>query len=162
MKAINPCLWFNTEAEEAMNFYTSIFPNSKKGKLTYYGDGMHMKKGTVLTATFSLNGNEFMALNGGPNDAHSHAISLMALCDTQAEIDHLWDKLGEGGGGTYEQCGWLRDKYGVAWQICPSRLREWMEGGDAAQTQRLMDAVMKMVKLDIATMEKAAKGELAA
>ncbi len=156
MKAINPCLWFNTEAEEAMNFYTSIFPNSKKGKLTYYGDGMHMPKGTVLTATFNLNGNEFMALNGGPNDTFNHAISLMALCDTQAEIDHLWDKLGVG--GTIEQCGWLRDKYGVAWQIVPSKLREWIEGGDGAQTQRLMAEVMKMVKLDIATMEKAASG----
>jgi len=160
MKTINPCLWFDTNAEDAMNFYTSIFKDSKKGKVTRYGDNMPLPKGTVMTASFTLNGLDFLAINGGPMFKFSPAISMVANCETQDEVDHLWEKLSEG--GEKQPCGWLKDKYGMSWQVVPTALGELMEAADATGSSRIMGAVMQMKKLDIATLQKAAKGELAA
>lgn len=160
MKSIHPSLWFDGNAEEAMNFYTSVFKDSKKGKVTRYGDNMPLPKGTVMTASFTLNGLNFLAINGGPMFKFSPAISMVANCETQDEVDHLWDKLSEG--GEKQQCGWLKDKYGMSWQVVPTALGELMETADAAGSARIMGAVMQMKKLEIATLQKAAKGELAA
>ena len=160
MKSIHPSLWFDKDAEEAMDFYTSVFKNSKKGKVTRYGDNMPLPKGTVMTASFTLNGLDFLAINGGPMFKFSPAISMVANCETQDEVDHLWDKLSEG--GEKQQCGWLKDKYGMSWQVVPTALGELMGAADAAGSGRIMSAVMQMKKLDIATLQKAAKGELAA
>ena len=160
MKSIHPSLWFDKDAEEAMDFYTSVFKNSKKGKVTRYGDNMPLPKGTVITASFTLNGLDFLAINGGPMFKFSPAISMVANCETQDEVDHLWDKLSEG--GEKQQCGWLKDKYGMSWQVVPTALGELMGAADAAGSGRIMSAVMRMKKLDIATLQKAAKGELAA
>lgn len=160
MKSIHPSLWFDREAEEAMNFYTSIFKDSKKGKVTRYGDNMPLPKGTVMTASFTLNGLDFLAINGGPMFKFSPAISMVANCETQDEVDHLWEKLSEG--GEKQPCGWLKDKYGMSWQVVPTALGELMEAADATGSSRIMGAVMQMKKLDIATLQKAAKGELAA
>lgn len=156
MQNIAPCLWFDSNAEEAAKFYVSVFKNSKIHTVTYYGDGMHRPKGTVLTVLFTINGQDFMALNGGPTFALNEAVSFMVNCDTQAEIDDYWAKL-TADGGKEVQCGWLKDKFGLSWQIVPSSLPKLL-GGDQARTDRVMAEVMKMVKLDIATMEKAAAG----
>ena len=157
MQKLSTCLWFNTEAEEAMNFYTSIFKNSKKGKISHYGDGAPMPKGTVMVATFEILGHEFLALNGGPQFKFNEAISLVVNCDTQKEVDEYWEKLSEGGRDI--QCGWLKDKYGVSWQVVPTILAELMSGKDAAKTQRVMQALMKMTKLDIQKLKQAYEGK---
>ncbi len=156
MQNIAPCIWFDKNAEEAVNFYVSVFKNSKIRTVSHYGDGMHMPKGTVLAILFTINGQDFMALNGGPGVPHSDAVSFMVNCDTQAEIDDYWAKL-TADGGEEVQCGWLKDKFGLSWQIAPASLPKLL-GGDQAQTDRVMAEVVKMVKLDIATMEKAAAG----
>ena len=128
MQKLSTCLWFNTEAEEAMNFYTSIFREFKRGKISHYGEGAPMPKGTVMVATFEILGHEFMALNGGPQFKFSEAISLVVNCETQKEVDEYWEKLSAGGRDI--QCGWLKDKYGVSWQVVPTILAELMSDKD--------------------------------
>jgi predicted 3-demethylubiquinone-9 3-methyltransferase (glyoxalase superfamily) len=152
MQKISNCLWFDGQAEEAAKFYVSVFRNSKVKQITHYGDTGPGKKGSVMTVAFELDGVEFLALNAGPDFKFNHAISLMVNCKTQAEIDEMWVKLSEG--GATEVCGWLRDKYGLSWQIVPAILPELMK--DPAKTDKVMREVIKMTKLDIATMQKAA------
>lgn len=153
MQKISPCLWFDGKAEEAMNFYTSVFRNSKVGNVMYYGDAGPGKKGTVLSATFELDGQEFIALNGGPMFKFSPAISLFVKCRTQEEVDEYWTKLLEG--GAPQQCGWLTDKFGVSWQIVPVILGEMLQDKDATRADRVMQAMLKMVKLDIGLLQQA-------
>jgi predicted 3-demethylubiquinone-9 3-methyltransferase (glyoxalase superfamily) len=157
MQKLSTCLWFNGQAEEAMNFYTSIFKDSKIGTISRYGDGAPMPKGTVMTANFELLGQGFMALNGGPQFKFSPAFSFIVTCDTQAEIDDYWKKLSAG--GKEVQCGWVTDKYGVSWQIVPSILGDLVSKGDAAKTQRMMQALWQMVKLDIEKLKDAYEGK---
>ena len=132
MQKITPFLWFNDQAEEAMNFYTAIFKNSKISSVSRYGEGGPGPQGSVMTATFELNGQEFMALNGGPLFTFTEAISFFVNCETQAEVDELWEKLTEG--GEESQCGWLKDKYGLSWQIVPSVLGELLNDPDAEKS----------------------------
>ena len=157
MQRITPCLWFNDNAEEAVKFYTSIFKNSSITGVSHYGeDGAKASgrpKGTVLTITFQLDGQEFMALNGGPHFKFTPAISLMVYCKTQGEIDDLWEKLSAG--GRIEQCGWLTDKYGLSWQIVPTVIAEMMQDKDTEKTNRVMKAILQMKKLDIETLKRA-------
>ena len=153
MQKIAPCLWFDGKAEEAMNFYTSIFKNSKVGNVMRYGDAGPGQKGTVMSATFELEGQEFMALNGGPMFTFSPAISFFVKCETQEEVDDLWAKFLEG--GEPQQCGWLTDKFGVSWQIVPTILPEMLQDKDAEKTKRVMQAMLKMVKLDIKVLKQA-------
>jgi predicted 3-demethylubiquinone-9 3-methyltransferase (glyoxalase superfamily) len=156
MQTIQPCLWFDTQALEAAEFYVSIFKNSKINQVTHYGENMPMPKGTVLTVTFELNGELFMALNGGPIFQFNEAVSLIVNCDTQEEIDHYWSKL-TAEGGQEVQCGWLKDKYGLSWQINARKFDEWMK--DPVKGNRMMQAVMQMVKLDIAKLQAAYDGK---
>jgi len=156
MPKITPCLWFDGQAEEAMNFYVSIFKDSKVGTVSRYGDAGPGPKGSVMVATFQLEGQEFMGLNGGPQYTFSPAISFMVNCKTQDEVDHLWDKLSEG--GQIQQCGWLQDKFGVSWQIVPTALMELMRDKDPAKSKRVMEAMLKMKKLDIAELRRAYEG----
>jgi predicted 3-demethylubiquinone-9 3-methyltransferase (glyoxalase superfamily) len=153
MQKITPCLWFDDRAEEAMRFYTSIFKNSKVGSIARYGDAGPGKKGTVMTVTFEIEGQEFMGLNGGPHFKFSPAISFVVHCKTQEELDDYWAKLLEGGAPS--QCGWLTDKFGVSWQIVPTILSEMMQDKDPEKTNRVMQAVLKMVKLDIKALKQA-------
>ncbi len=153
MQKIVPFLWFNDQAEEAMNHYVSIFPDSKVVSVMRCGDAGPGPKGTVLTATFQLAGQEFMALNGGPPFKFSIGMSIVIRCETQAEIDLLWEKLSEG--GEKVQCGWLTDKYGVSWQIVPSVLAELLNDPDPRKSQSVMKAMLQMKKLDIATLKEA-------
>jgi predicted 3-demethylubiquinone-9 3-methyltransferase (glyoxalase superfamily) len=157
MQKITTFLWFDNQAEEAMNFYTSIFKNSKIGQVSRYGDTGPGPKGTVMVGTFYLEGQAFMALNGGPNFKFSPAISLVVNCETQEEVDYYWDKLAAGGGKP-NRCGWLDDKFGVSWQIVPTALGELMSSGDPAKSNRVMGALMKMDKLIIADLRKAYEG----
>jgi predicted 3-demethylubiquinone-9 3-methyltransferase (glyoxalase superfamily) len=157
MQKITPFLWFNDQAEEAMKFYTSIFKNSKPGAVVRYGEGGPGPKGKVMTVSFKLNGQEFMALNGGPHFAFTPAISFFVDCGTQAEVDDFWKKLSKG--GEKSRCGWLKDKYGVSWQIVPSILGKLLHGKDAAKSRRVMEAMLKMDKLDIKKLERAAGGK---
>ena len=156
MQKISTCLWFENQAEDAMNFYTAIFPNSKTGKVSRYGDSGPGPKGSVMTASFELEGRDFMALNGGPVFKFSPAISFVVNCGTQDEVDHYWDKLLEG--GTPQQCGWLTDKFGVSWQIVPTLLGELMADKDPQKAQRVAQAMMKMIKLDIKALKQAYEG----
>lgn len=155
MQKMVTCLWFDDQAEEAANFYTSIFKNSKIGAISHYGEGAHRPQGMALTITFELDGQEFMALNGGPEFTFSPAISVVVNCETQAEVDELWGKLSEG--GEKGQCGWLQDKFGLSWQIVPTALGEMMQSPDAGKTQNVMKAVLQMNKLDIAALKMAYK-----
>lgn len=157
MQKIVPCLWFDNEAEEAMNFYTSVFKNSKKGKIEYYGEAGPRPAGTVLTASFELNGMEFLALNGGPHFKFTEAVSFQIPCDSQEEVDYYWDKLIEGGGQP-SQCGWLKDKFGLSWQVFPTILPKLLGDPDRAKANRVMQAMMQMGKIDTAKIEQAAKG----
>ena len=157
MKKIYPCLWFDNQADEAANFYVSIFKNSRITSVSRYGDAGPLPKGTVMVATFELDGEKFMALNGGPLFKFSEAISFVVKCETQQEIDHFWEKL-TAGGGQPSRCGWLKDKYGLSWQIIPTALEELMSGGDAVRSNRVMQALLKMDKLDIAGLRKAYQG----
>jgi len=153
MQKITPFLWFDNKAEEAVNFYTSIFRNSKIVNITHYGEVGPGPKGSVMIVVFQLNGQEFIALNGGPAFKFNEAISLVVNCETQGEIDELWEKLSEG--GEKVECGWLKDKYGVSWQIGPIVLREMLEDGDAERSQRVMKALLQMKKIDIEGLKKA-------
>ena len=155
MQKITPFLWFDDQAEEAMNFYTSIFKNSKKGRIARYGDAGPGPKGTVMSAIFELDGQEFFALNGGPQFTFSPAISFFVTCETQAEVDAYWEKLSAG--GQKQRCGWLRDKFGVTWQIVPSILDKLLQDKDTQKSMRVMKAMMQMDKLDIKGLEQAAR-----
>jgi len=148
MNKITPFLWFNTQAEEAVNFYVSIFRNSKVVSVTRYGEGMPLPPGTVMTATFELDGQRFIALNGGPEFKFTEAISFYVNCETQAEVDDLWEKL-TADGGEEGRCGWLKDKFGLSWQIVPTALNEALGNPDPEKAQRAMQAMLKMNKLDI-------------
>jgi predicted 3-demethylubiquinone-9 3-methyltransferase (glyoxalase superfamily) len=150
---ITPFLWFDGQAEEAANFYVSIFPNSKVGSTSRYGEAGPGPKGSVMTIAFSLDGLSFTALNGGPMFKFTEAISLVVHCETQAEVDHYWDKLSAG--GQQVQCGWLKDKYGLSWQIVPNALIELVQDKDPAKSQRVMAAMMQMKKIDIAGLRAA-------
>ena len=153
MKKITPFLWFDGKAEEAMNFYVSIFKNSKIGSVTRYGEGGPGPKGTVMSATFQLDGQDFFALNGGPHFTFSPAVSFFVNCETQQEVDELWEKLSEG--GERQRCGWLKDKYGLSWQIIPSALSEMLHDKDAAKSGRVMKAMLQMDKIDIKGLKQA-------
>lgn len=147
MQKISPFLWFDTQAEDAMNFYTSIFKNSKVTSV------MHGPDGKVLTATFELEGEEFMVLNAGPQFTFTEAVSFFVKCETQEEVDYYWDKLGEG--GEESMCGWLKDKFGLSWQIIPNTLGELLNDPDAEKAQKVMHAMLKMRKIDIAALRQA-------
>jgi predicted 3-demethylubiquinone-9 3-methyltransferase (glyoxalase superfamily) len=153
MEKIATCLWFDGKAEEAAKFYTSIFKNSKIGTVTRYGDAGPGPKGSAMTATFEIEGRDFMALNGGPTYQFTPAISFIVNCKTQEELDGYWGRLLQG--GAPQQCGWLTDKFGVSWQIVPTVLSELLQGKDPRKTQRVMEAMLKMVKLDIKTLKDA-------
>jgi predicted 3-demethylubiquinone-9 3-methyltransferase (glyoxalase superfamily) len=157
MQRITPCLWFDTQAEEAAKFYTSIFKNSKMGAVSYYGDGAPLPKGTVLTVKFTLDGQEFLALNGGPVFKFNEAVSFIVNCETQAEIDEYWDKLTAG--GQEVQCGWLKDKYGVSWQVAPTIMAKLITDTEPTKSGRVMQALMGMVKLDISALQAAYDGK---
>ena len=153
MQKITPFLWFDDQAEQAMNFYTSIFKNSKVVSISRYGEAGPRPKGMVLTATFQLDGQEFVALNGGPEFTFTPAISFFVHCETQDEVDELWEKLSIG--GEKQQCGWLIDKYGVSWQIVPNVLGELLNDPDAEKSSRVMQAMLQMSKIDIAGLKQA-------
>lgn len=157
MRKITPFLWFDDNAEEAVNFYLSIFRNSRVVSVAHYGEaGAQVSgrpKGTVMTVVFELEGQPFIALNGGPHFSFSPAISFVVNCETQKEVDTLWKRLSEG--GATERCGWLRDKYGVSWQIVPAVLGEMMADPDPVKSQRVMQALLRMTRIDIAGLKKA-------
>jgi predicted 3-demethylubiquinone-9 3-methyltransferase (glyoxalase superfamily) len=157
MQRITPFLWFDNQAEEAVNFYTSVFKNSKILSVTRYGEAgakaAGRPKGSVMTVVFELGGQEFIALNGGPVFTFSPAISFVVNCETQEEVDELWEKLSEG--GEKEQCGWLKDKYGVSWQIVPTVLGEMMQDKDPKKSEKVMKAMLQMDKIDIKTLKQA-------
>ena len=159
MQKIAPFLWFDDNAEEAVKFYSSIFKNSKIGKIARYDKAGEKAAGrpagSVMTVEFQLEGQEFVALNGGPHFKFTEAISFVVNCETQEEVDYYWEKLSQG--GKEVQCGWLKDKYGLSWQIVPTVLGELLSGKDAGKAQRVMDAMLKMVKLDIKKLKQAAK-----
>jgi predicted 3-demethylubiquinone-9 3-methyltransferase (glyoxalase superfamily) len=157
MQKITPFLWFDGKAEEAMNFYISIFKNSKVGRVTRYGEGGPGPKGTVMSATFQLEGQEFMALNGGPQFRFTPAISFFVNCETQQEVDELWEKLSEG--GKKDRCGWLKDKYGLSWQIIPSALGRMLGDKDPEKSKRVMEAMLQMDKIDIKGLREAYEGK---
>jgi predicted 3-demethylubiquinone-9 3-methyltransferase (glyoxalase superfamily) len=153
MHKITPFLWFDDQAEEAMNLYVSLFKNSKIISVSRYGEGGPGPAGSVMTATFQLEGQEFMALNGGPYYHFTEAISLFVNCETQEEVDELWEKLSEG--GEKGQCGWLKDRYGLSWQIVPTVLGELLQSKDGEKAKRVMEAMLKMDKLDIKVLRQA-------
>jgi predicted 3-demethylubiquinone-9 3-methyltransferase (glyoxalase superfamily) len=162
-KSITPCLWFDTQAEEAATFYCSIFKNSKITSVSRFpdaGQDVHGKPaGSVMVAAFEIDGQPFTALNGGPQFKFDEAISFQVACDNQDEIDYFWSRLSEG--GQEGPCGWLKDKFGVSWQVFPSALPKWLMDPDRAKPARVMNAFMKMKKLDIAAIERAYVGEAA-
>jgi len=153
MQKITPFLWFDGKAEEAANFYTSIFKSSKMKNVVRYGEAGPGPKGTVMSATFELEGQDFIALNGGPHFTFSPAISFFVNCETQQEVDDLWEKLSKG--GEKQQCGWLRDKYGVSWQIIPTALGQMLHDKDAKKSNRVMKAMLQMKKIDIKALKQA-------
>jgi predicted 3-demethylubiquinone-9 3-methyltransferase (glyoxalase superfamily) len=159
MEKITPCLWFDDRAEEAAKFYTSIFKNSKIGNVTRYGkDGyeIHGREAeTVMTIDFEIEGQKFVGLNGGPIFKFNEAISFQVHCETQKEVDYYWEKLSEGGDEKAQQCGWLKDKYGVSWQIVPTVLGRMLQDKDAKKSQRVMKALLQMHKLDIKILKQA-------
>ena len=154
MPDIQPCLWFDTEAEEAAKFYCSIFPNSKITRISHYTDVGPRPKGMVLTVEFVLDGKPFMALNGGPDFKFTEAISISIECDTQEEIDRYWSAL-QAGGGKEIECGWLKDRYGLSWQVSPKKMAEIITGPDPAKADRAMRAMLKMKKIVLADIEAA-------
>jgi predicted 3-demethylubiquinone-9 3-methyltransferase (glyoxalase superfamily) len=161
MPKITPCLWFDDQAEEAVNFYVSIFPHSQIKAMTRYGpagaEAAGRPEGTVMTILFELDGQEFLALNGGPVFTFSPAISFMVNCRTQEEVDELWEKLSAG--GEIQPCGWLQDRYGMSWQIVPTVLGEMLQDKDAEKSERVMRAMLQMKKLDIGALEQAYERE---
>ena len=162
MQKITPFLWYDDKAEEAANFYCSIFKNSKVGKITRYeGAGAQASgrpEGTVMTVAFELEGQKFTAINGGPHFKFTEAVSFVVNCETQEEVDYFWEKL-TADGGKESQCAWLKDKYGLSWQIVPAVLIELLQDKDPAKAQRVMSAMLQMKKIDIATLKQAAEGQ---
>jgi len=154
MQKITPCLWFDTEGEEAARLYTSVFPSSKIGRIARYGSAGPRPEGTVMTVSFELGGQEFLALNGGPEYTFSEAISFQVFCETQEEVDVYWSKLSKG--GEEGPCGWLKDRFGVSWQIVPTALPRLLGDPDAERSQRVMQAMLGMKKIEIAELERAA------
>jgi len=155
MQKIHPCLWFDNQAEQAMNFYVSVFRNAKVGKVLRHGDAGPGEKGSVLTCTFEIEGQQFTALNGGPHFKINEAISFVVDCKSQQEVDELWDKL-TADGGQPSHCAWLKDKFGVSWQVVPKPLIDMMTDPDAAKAARATQAMFQMKKIDIATVRRAA------
>ena len=159
VQKITPFLWFDNQAEDAAKFYVAIFDNSALGAVNRYGkEGFEVHgrpEGTVMTVSFRLEGQEFTALNGGPHFKFTEAISFVVKCETQSEVDHYWDELSKGGDERAQRCGWLKDKYGVSWQIVPTALFELMGGPDARRSQRVMQAMLQMKKLDVAALRQA-------
>jgi predicted 3-demethylubiquinone-9 3-methyltransferase (glyoxalase superfamily) len=162
LQRITPCLWFDDQAEEAAKFYTAIFKNSRIVNMTRYGEAgyeVHGRPaGTVMTVAFELDGQAFTALNGGPLFTFTEAISFQVNCETQEEVDYYWEKLSEGGDKHAQQCGWLKDKYGVSWQVIPTVLLKMVNDPDTAKSQRVMEAMLQMKKLDIERLERAYNG----
>lgn len=154
MNTITPCLWFDTEAEEAAAFYTSVFPGSRVLEVARYGEGAPRPAGTVMTVTFELDGQEFVALNGGPEFRFTEAVSFQVSCHDQEEVDEYWARLSEG--GSEGPCGWLKDRFGLSWQIVPTRLSELLSDPDRDRAARAMAAMLGMQKIDIAALERAA------
>ncbi len=159
---ITPCIWFDTQAEEAANLYCSVFPNSKITSISHYpdaGQDVHGKTaGSVMVVAFALEGQPFTALNGGPQIKHSEAVSFQIMCETQSDVDHFWGKL-TADGGQEGPCGWLKDKFGVSWQVVPAAIPRMMSDPDATKSARVMNAFMQMKKIDIAAVERAYWGE---
>lgn len=159
MQKITPCLWFDHQAEEAANFYISVFKDSRVGKITRYGkEGYEIHgrpAGTVMTVEFRLEGQDFIALNGGPVFKFNEAISFQVHCETQEELDHYWEALSAGGDKGAQRCGWLKDRYGVSWQIIPTALAQMLQDQDAAKSQRVMKALLQMDKLDLRRLREA-------
>jgi predicted 3-demethylubiquinone-9 3-methyltransferase (glyoxalase superfamily) len=155
MPKITPFLWFDDKAEEAMNLYVSVFKNSKILSVVRYGEAGPGPKGTVMTAKFQLEGQDFVALNGGPHFKFTEAISFVINCETQEEVDEYWERLSEG--GAESQCGWLKDKYGLSWQVVPKILVELLQDKEAGKSQRVMKAMLQMKKIDIETLKRAAE-----
>ncbi len=162
VQKITPCLWFDNQAEEAAKFYVSLFKNSAIGVITRYGkEGFEVHgrpEGSVMTVSFQLEGQEFTALNGGPHFKFTEAISFVVTCETQAEVDRHWDTLREGGDDRAQQCGWLKDKYGLSWQIVPAALFEMMADANSERSGRVMRAMLQMKKLDLAALRQAYDG----
>ena len=158
-RRITPCLWFDGQAEAAAKYYTGIFQHSRIKRVTHYTEAgretHHQPAGSVLTVEFELDGQPFTALNGGPEFKFNEAVSLQVFCDTQQDIDYYWDKLSAGGDPKAQQCGWLKDRYGLSWQVVPRRLQELLREHESATAQRAMDAMLKMKKIDIAALERA-------
>ena len=159
MQKISPCLWFDNNAEEATSFYTSIFKNSKIGNVTLYGKEGHeihgKEEGTVMTVDFEIEGQKFLALNGGPIFKFNEAISFQIYCETQEEVDYYWEKLSEAGDEKAQQCGWLKDRYGVSWQVVPTVLIKMLQDKDPKKSESVMKALLQMRKLDISALKKA-------
>lgn len=157
MSKITPFLWFDNQAEEAMNFYTSIFKNSKKGSVSYYGEGAPLPAGTAMSVTFELDGQEFMGLNAGPIFKFNEAISFFVDCEDQAEVDYFWEKL-TADGGEESQCGWLKDKFGMSWQIIPKALGKMLSDADGEKSGRAMQAMLQMKKIQVDELQRAFDG----
>jgi predicted 3-demethylubiquinone-9 3-methyltransferase (glyoxalase superfamily) len=159
MQKITPCLWFDSQAEEAAKFYTSIFKNSRIGRISRYGKEGHeihgRPEGSVLTVEFEINGHSFTALNGGPVFKFNEAVSFQVYCENQEELDHYWEKLSRGGDAKAQQCGWLKDRYGVSWQVVPTVLAGMLVDKDTRKSERVMKELLQMKKLDIARLEQA-------
>jgi predicted 3-demethylubiquinone-9 3-methyltransferase (glyoxalase superfamily) len=155
MENLVTCLWFDTEGEDAARFYASVFPNSKVGNITYYGSAGPRPEGTVMTVSFELMGQEFVALNGGPDFTFNEAISFQVLCESQEEVDRYWEQL-TAEGGEEGPCGWLKDRFGVSWQVVPTTLMRLLQDRDAAKSQRVMAAMLEMRKIEIDKLEAAA------
>jgi predicted 3-demethylubiquinone-9 3-methyltransferase (glyoxalase superfamily) len=166
IQKITPNLWFADQAGEAAKFYTSVFKNSKIGRTSYYGkEGYEihgMKEGTILTVEFELDGQKFTALNGGPVFKFNEAVSFIINCDTQDEIDYYWEKLSEGGDKNAQQCGWLKDKFGLSWQVVPTALGDMLQDKDSKKSERVMKVMLKMKKLDLEKLEQAYEGAVPA
>jgi predicted 3-demethylubiquinone-9 3-methyltransferase (glyoxalase superfamily) len=162
MQKITPFLWFDDNAEEAVNFYTSIFKNSNLGNIARYDDAgakaSGRPKGSAMTVPFQLGDQQFVALNGGPHFKFTEAISFVVNCDSQEEVDYYWEKLSEGGDKSSQQCGWLKDKYGLSWQIIPTALSRLLQDKNAEKSKRVMQALLQMKKLDIAALKRAHEG----
>jgi predicted 3-demethylubiquinone-9 3-methyltransferase (glyoxalase superfamily) len=154
MREITPCLWFDTEGEDAAKFYTSIFPNSTITDVARYGSAGPRPEGTVMTVSFELDGQKFVALNGGPQFTFNEALSFQVMCESQDEVDTYWSKLSDG--GEEGPCGWLKDRFGLSWQIVPTRLPELLEDPDREKSQRVMAAMLEMRKIDVGALERAA------
>ena len=165
-KPLTPCLWFDSQAEEAARFYTGIFKNSKIGTISRYDEAGHeahgRPAGSVMTVEFELNGQPFTALNGGPHFKFNEAVSFQIMCESQEEVDHYWNKLSQGGDPKAQQCGWLKDKFGLSWQVIPTEMIQMLSDRDKEKRSRAMEAMLQMKKLDLNELRRAYEGKVAA